>query len=323
MFLGVGFLAVTFDLDARYGDYDPQLHSNCVSSLKEYGDYYQITVSKMLNDLDREPVTDMQRSFMAEGLTRSDARFLEWCFLKNRLELFGSDFEYPDVQKPDRVGRFINNVMRTRKTLDELGNCNEWKFFVTLTISPDKYDRHDFKAFYKVFSNFIRNCKQNFGFKMKYVFVPEQHKDGAWHLHGLVNDIPYEVLTEYCLKDFHPYTEVRCPVYIRQKIRNGEKLYYWQKYVDKFGWCIFEELRDSSKASNYITKYIGKGFIGNDEFKNTRLILPSLGLNRAVKIKRGFTSIDDVKPSFDCEYATTFKFPKDKYTLDAVLKYFR
>lgn len=315
-------MSLAFDLDARYGDYDPCIHSTCVSSLKEYGSYYQITVSKMINDLEREPVTDFQKELISEGLSRSDARFFEWCFENNRLELFGSDFPYPDVQKPDKVGRYINNVMRARKTLDELGNCNDWRFFVTLTIAPEKYDRYDFKSFYKVFSKFLNNCKRDFGFKMKYVFVPEQHKDGAWHLHGLISDIPYDVLTKYCLKDFHPYTEVRCPNYIRDKIKNGENLYSWDKYADKFGWCIFEELRDSAKASNYITKYIGKGFIGNDEFKNTRLILPSLGLNRAIKIKRGFTSISNVKPSFDCEYATTFKFPKDKYALDTVLKYF-
>ena len=102
----------------------------------------------------------------------------------------------------------------------------------------------------------------------------------------------------------------------------GEKLYNWSPYSDRFGYSLFEPLRDKGKASSYITKYIGKGFVGNEQFKNTRLLIPSLGLKRAVKVKKGFTSIDDVKPSFDCDFATTFKFDKSKYSLEDVLKYF-
>ena len=310
-----------FDLLNFSVPYDPVLHSQSVSTLKEYGTYYQITVSKMINDLERVPMSDMEKSLVKEGLTRSDARFFCWCMEKNCLHLFGSSFPV-DVVKPDHVGRFINNIYRARKTLDELGNCNQWDYFVTLTIDSNKYDRYDFKAFYKVFSKFKEHCKRDSGFKLKYVFVPEQHQDGAWHLHGLVSDIPLTQLTELRLQDFFPFTEVRIPQYILDKLGRGGKLYNWGKYADKFGFCLFEQLEDSQKASSYISKYIGKGFIGNDKFKNVRLLLPSLGLNRAVKLKKGFTSLADVKPNYDCEYATIFKFDKSKYSLDSVLKYF-
>jgi hypothetical protein len=310
-----------FDINSNSVPYSPSLHSHCLSNLKEYGDYYQITVSKMINDVERTPLTDRQKEWVRQGLTRSEALFFDWCFEKNLLNLFGSDFmNYkPDI---DHVGRYINNIMRAKKTLDEIGNCNEWDYFVTLTISPEKFDRFDLKSFYKLFSYFKSNYRRDTGCKFGYVFVPEQHEDGAWHLHGLIKDLPVEHLTEYFLKDFYPYTSVKIPMYIKEKLAHKERLFYWKPYTDRFGWCIFESLRDKGKASNYITKYIGKGFIGNEQFKNTRLLIPSLGLKRAEKIKKGFTSINDIKPSFDCDYATTFKFPKSKYSLDDVLKYF-
>ena len=117
------------------------------------------------------------------------------------------------------MGRYLSNILRARKTLDELGNCNEWDYFVTLTVDPGKYDRFDLKSFYKAFSSF----KRHLGFRFSYVFVPEQHKDGAWHLHGLISGLPIEQLSEYRLSDYWPYTEVKLPNYIRERVAKGEK----------------------------------------------------------------------------------------------------
>lgn len=275
----------------------------------------------MINDMGMQPLTDRERMWCGYGLSASEARWFDWCFERGLLNLFGSDFPQFDTDN-EKIGRYINNVLRSKKTIDELGNCNSWDFFVTFTISPDKFDRHDLQGFYKKFAYFIQNYKRLHKCKFDYVFVPELHADGAWHLHGLIGGMPFENFQRYNLFDYFPYTDVRIPNYIRTRLAQGHELYYWQAYVDRFGWCVVERLRDSEKASNYITKYIGKGFSGNDEFKNVRMIKSSLGLKRAEKLKKGFTSIKDVKPSYDCDYATVFKFKKTEYTLDDVLKYF-
>lgn len=328
-----------FSLDVNSCPYDANLHSHCLSNLKDYGDYYQITVSKMINNLERVPLTEKQKFYVECGLSRSEAIWLDYCISNDRLDIFGRtiperivnicgiDFEvFPDKSnrtlENERIGRYMSNILRSKKTLDELGNCNTWDYFVTFTISPEKFDRYDFKAFYKSFGIFKQHLKRDFGFKLNHVFVPEQHKDGAWHLHGLISGLPLEQLTEYNLADFYPFTDVKIPKYIKDKLMKGEKLYYWKAYNDKFGWCVIEKLKSSAKASNYITKYIGKGFMADENFANMRLVLPSLGLKRAEKLKKGFTSVRDVKPSFDCDYCTTFKFPKSKYSLTDVESYF-
>ena len=65
-----------------------------------------------------------------------------------------------------------------------------------------------------------------------------------------------------------------------------------------------------------------KGFANDNRFKNARLFMPSLGLKRAELMKKGFTDMRSVKPSFDCEYATTYKFPKSEYSLDDIQNFF-
>ena len=60
------------------------------------------------------------------------------------------------------------------------------KFFVTYTLSPKlAEDRYDEKKIYKQMRDWLSDrVKRN---DLKYVLVPEEHKDGAWHFHGFVN----------------------------------------------------------------------------------------------------------------------------------------
>ena len=216
---------------------------------------------------------------------------------------------------PDELGRYMNNIVRARSTIEQLGTMNPWQYFVTFTISPDKFDRYDFKTFYKTFSNFVAHYKRKTGVKIAYVFVPERHKDGAWHLHGLINNLPVEHLRPFTLGE-------KLPHYIRDKLRQGLDVYEWPAFAEKFGYTVVEPLRDPERAASYITKYIGKGFAKDYMMKNARLFMPSLGLKRAELIKKGFADLSSAKPVYDCEYATTYKFPKSEYSLDDVQSMF-
>lgn len=99
-------------------------------------------------------------------------------------------------------------------------------------------------------------------------------------------------------------------------------VYEWPAFAEKFGFTIVEPLRDCERAASYITKYIGKGFSNDNRFKNAKLFIPSHGLKRAELMKKGFADLSSVKPSFDCEYATTYKFPKSEFSYSDVEKFF-
>ena len=36
--------------------------------------------------------------------------------------------------------------------------------------------------------------------KITFVLVPEQHKDGAWHEHGLISGLPGEDIRMFCIR---------------------------------------------------------------------------------------------------------------------------
>lgn len=66
--------------------------------------------------------------------------------------------------------------------------CNNkpWDYFVTFTFNSEKVDRYNFSEVSKKLSKWIDNIKQKYNCKdMGYIIVPEKHKDGAWHFHGL------------------------------------------------------------------------------------------------------------------------------------------
>ena len=67
----------------------------------------------------------------------------------------------------------------------ELCACNDFDLFFTLTLNKELIDRYDYKAAVRKFGQWADNHVRRAG--LKYVAVPELHKDGAIHFHGLCN----------------------------------------------------------------------------------------------------------------------------------------
>jgi len=75
------------------------------------------------------------------------------------------------------------SAKRARKRLFELAACNPFELFVTLTLDQKEIDRYDYKIVIKKMNQWLTNLVKRKGFA--YIFVPERHKDGAIHFHGL------------------------------------------------------------------------------------------------------------------------------------------
>jgi len=76
----------------------------------------------------------------------------------------------------------LRSMRRARAKLRRLALANSFDYFVTLTLSPEAVDRHDAKAIMAKVNRWLDNMVRRSG--LRYVLVPEQHKDGAWHFHG-------------------------------------------------------------------------------------------------------------------------------------------
>ncbi len=63
----------------------------------------------------------------------------------------------------------------------------DFRYFVTLTLRPDlEFSRSDTAAACKKLNAYLHNRVQRSG--LKYLIVPELHKNGAIHFHGVIND---------------------------------------------------------------------------------------------------------------------------------------
>ena len=79
-----------------------------------------------------------------------------------------------------------DNLKRARDKVFEIASANKWDYMITLTLDKEKINRYDKSEVLKLVSKWLDNKVQRRG--LKYLIVPEYHKDGAIHFHGLCND---------------------------------------------------------------------------------------------------------------------------------------
>lgn len=148
-----------------------------ISSLKEYlkplsfNDVYadgRVKINPKTGEI-REAVLASRPIFKAD----------KWAEPREKAEKIKGLAEQEEGQSENRA------AARARRQVFELCDCNDFDLFFTLTLSPDKIDRYDYKAAVERLRVYLSNRVQRKG--LRYVAVPERHKDGAIHFHGLCN----------------------------------------------------------------------------------------------------------------------------------------
>lgn len=155
------------------------------------------------------------------------------------------DYSHPKqdhIGKPERdcqdsCGEDLERSMRrARANLRRIALANDFRWFVTLTLDPQKVDSHDGAAVVKKLNAWCSNMVQRHG--LKYVLVPERHKKGGIHFHGFFND---------CMEIIDSgHTD-----------QQGHKIYNLPQWTLGFTTAI-ELYDDYQKAVSYVCKYVGK-----------------------------------------------------------------
>ena len=128
------------------------------------------------------------------------------------------------------------SMRRARAKLRRLALANEFRWFVTLTIDPEKCDSFDGVAVVRKLNAWCSNMVQRKG--LRYILVPERHKSGRIHFHGFFND---------CLEVVDSgHTD-----------KQGHKIYNLPQWALGFTTAI-ELYDDYVKAVGYVCKYVGK-----------------------------------------------------------------
>lgn len=135
---------------------------------------------------------------------------------------------------------------RSLAKIYDLARSNVWDWFITLTFSPDKVNRFDYDECVGKLSKWLNNLRRSAP-DLKYLVVPELHKDGAYHFHGL--------LACTCGIDFVPsghYT-------------GGQMIYNIGQY--KLGFTTATKVNNNSAVTKYITKYVTKDLVAHTKHK--------------------------------------------------------
>lgn len=173
------------------------------------------------------------------------------------------------IQSPFKLDE---SLCRTRRTIRDLILCNRFEYFCTFTFR-DSDMRYDLSSCKKALTVWFKNFKDRHAPGFRYLVVPEQHKDGAWHFHGLVRGIPSQ--------------EFSVPMYITVRDRHTQKLLEvrntkgyirWDRYSKRFGFFDCSRIKNYEACAAYVSKYITKAL--SDQAKSAHLYFCSKGLQR-------------------------------------------
>ena len=146
--------------------------------------------------------------------------------------------------KPTSDKKKYENLYRSKQNLIDLVYCNSlvspWEYFVTLTFDPQKVDSYDYDRVVEAMGKWLDNMKHQ-NKNLKYVLVPELHKSGRIHIHGLFKECPNLKLVD------------------SGKYKNGSKIYNIANY--RYGFTTISKIKNQEAVSVYMSKYMTKELI--------------------------------------------------------------
>lgn len=150
------------------------------------------------------------------------------------------------------------SMRRARAKLRRLALANGFDYFVTLTLDAGKIDRYDGAAITRVLGRWADNMVRRHG--LRYILVPEQHKDGAFHFHGFMAGRGLESVDSGTIKrpgvkkPQRPRSEAERE---RWLVEGGQIVYNLPQWPYGFTTAL-ELYGEYSAAVVYCCKYIGK-----------------------------------------------------------------
>lgn len=175
----------------------------------------------------------------------------------------------PDDYVPDE-----RSLRRTKDTIRDIALENDFDLFCTFTFDKTKHDRYNYDHCKYVLETWLatQRNKRNSP-NLRYLVVPELHKDGAIHFHALLGG----------------FNGVLKP---SGKKVQGRPIYNFSGYRGGFSTACFIDNKEA--VAHYITKYITKDFL--NQYGRKRYFC-SRYLNRPKRSVNKY-SLKDIPPLF-------------------------
>ena len=155
-----------------------------------------------------------------------------------------------------------------RNRLIEIIKANtDFCYFFTGTFDPKKWDRSNFRELHSSLTRWLRRRG------IKYILVPEPHKDGSIHFHGFFDSSVEPYLAEFDIKH-------KLPNKIKQALKEDREILNCPEYAKMFGWVSIERVRNLEACAVYTAKYVSKSFDNENARFSYHRYFCSKGLKR-------------------------------------------
>ena len=215
-------------------------------------------------------------------------------------------------EEKDYLEKSIN---RTKTKISDYILCNNFTHFVTFTFDPsnskvkNEENRKDLLKMSKLLITWINSEQINHfrlhGQRFKYLIVPERHKNNAWHFHAVFEDYKNEIEDFYSSKNkYLTVDEIRSK---NKKPKNERG--FLPRY--NLGRSEIAPIKDKTKMSNYIKKYITKDLINE---KNKKRYWCSKNLKTPEIIENIVESSTTISKEYllkEYDYHKIYIIPKD------------
>lgn len=205
----------------------------------------------------------------------------------------------PRLKKPEEFQSYDNKLSsalyRARSAIREYALCNRWKYFVTFTIDAKKWERYGedaLRVFLRDLLAWFQYLRKHKYPQFRYLLIPEQHEDGAWHFHGLLYGIQ----------------GVSFPPGVPRRLVEDGYL-NWPAFQQRYGFCSLGEVRNPVAVGHYIRKYITKSVADLVALKGLHTYYHSRGLLRSLPVGYVYhnsLSLDSLCKPLNSFYAAGF-----------------
>lgn len=227
----------------------------------------------------------------------------------------GTSFFLTNEENDEEKDYLEKSINRTKTKISDYVLCNNFTHFVTFTFDPknpkvkSEENRHDLLKMSKLLMTWINSEQINHfrlhGHRFKYLIVPERHKNNAWHFHAIFEDYKNDIQDFYSSKNkYLTVDEIRSK---NKKPKNQRG--FLPRYT--LGRSEIAPIKDKTKMSNYIKKYITKDLI-NEKYKKRYWCSKNLKTPEIIEnIVESSTTISKEYLLKEYDYHKIYIIPKD------------